>query len=436
MYAAEERVTKQNYLKEEIIDKNYDAEAFVEFCEADKGADIDLWTLEELKACVKSFTTQVLQRKYSNADTLECKILKNTKLSSGFIKVLTSNPERQSTNIFSPKRICCNVLTLPLGWNVQRKINDFKWLEETLRQEFPGYYIPIIPEVKKKKIDENTLKILETKKMSLFLNYLVSFDVFKRSPSLIYFLEEDREKLRKLKKQKIKKVTEVSNMTTSDGTINCEYDNLQDFTTKTGSFLDSYKEAMKKITKQTKVIKNIIFDLSVSMTAYSNMLLEISNLSSSIPVYGRPIKELYAKLSDSYTKINQRIFESSLNINEYVIGTFKYIQNQGNPLKELYKEKDAAFAESEKVKKNIAKIAAQDKGVNKDLTDKFRSLRERAGVLNYLCRDQTEKFFQYSARVLFEECGEYLNKCNTNITGILTNIAMLQDNIEVSKALI
>ena len=38
----EERLTKQNFLKEEIIDKNYDAESFIEFCAQDKGADIDL----------------------------------------------------------------------------------------------------------------------------------------------------------------------------------------------------------------------------------------------------------------------------------------------------------------------------------------------------------------------------------------------------------
>lgn len=43
---------KQNYLREEILDQDYDAEEFIEFLTKIKGddaADLDIWTLAELK---------------------------------------------------------------------------------------------------------------------------------------------------------------------------------------------------------------------------------------------------------------------------------------------------------------------------------------------------------------------------------------------------
>lgn len=36
---------KQQYLREKILDKNYDAEEFMDFCESNHGSiDIDSWT--------------------------------------------------------------------------------------------------------------------------------------------------------------------------------------------------------------------------------------------------------------------------------------------------------------------------------------------------------------------------------------------------------
>jgi hypothetical protein len=43
-----ERKAKQTFLKEEILDSGYNPEAFTDFCESHKGADIDKWTFEEL----------------------------------------------------------------------------------------------------------------------------------------------------------------------------------------------------------------------------------------------------------------------------------------------------------------------------------------------------------------------------------------------------
>ena len=131
----------------------------------------------------------MLHKTYSDGDILICKSFKPTRISLESVKVSIKRPEKSSPNIFSQKDWIFNVLTLPIGWNVQRKINDFEWLQEILVQEFTGYYIPNIPKVKK--LEDPNLLNLKIKQFVLFINYLVSFDIYKRSPSLVYFLEEE-----------------------------------------------------------------------------------------------------------------------------------------------------------------------------------------------------------------------------------------------------
>ena len=433
----EERNEKQQFLKEEIIDKNYDADAFISFCENYRCADIDLWTLEELKICVKTFTSKILYRNYSNGDIIDCNILKPSKLSVESTKVVITMPEKGQGSPLPTNDVIYCVLTLPLAWNVKRKIGDFKWLEKELALEFPGYYIPVIDEIHKDKLEGPWKINLQLKQISLFMNYVVSSDLFKRSLCLVAFLEEEnRDNLKKIKRNSIRKITDVRQMSTSDGKIACEYDNLQELTNKNSLFFDQYRDVLKKLDLESKNLNRIKLELLESITNYSSILNEIAALSTYMQVNERPMKEFYTKVSDSFIKIGEKIWQVTLTINEYLHGTMKFAKIQGQNLKDIYKEKDLAYQEVEKIKKKIAKLVAKDKAVSKDLTDKCRLLKEKAGVLNYCCRDQTEKLFLYTSRMLFEEFNEFIKKSSTSISGILTVFAMLQDSLEISKSLL
>ena len=59
-----ERSVKQNYLRAEIVDEGYDSEQFLNFLCSIKGeesADIDNWSLDELKEAVSNFITKFQQ---------------------------------------------------------------------------------------------------------------------------------------------------------------------------------------------------------------------------------------------------------------------------------------------------------------------------------------------------------------------------------------
>lgn len=50
-----QRKAKRTYLREEVLEMGFSAQRFMSFCEGEKGADIDLWTFEELQDCVTRF---------------------------------------------------------------------------------------------------------------------------------------------------------------------------------------------------------------------------------------------------------------------------------------------------------------------------------------------------------------------------------------------
>ena len=65
----EEQEIKQSYLRKEILEKNYDANSFLEFLITKKGeiaSDINNWTIEELKAVVSEFKTTQNENKKEN----------------------------------------------------------------------------------------------------------------------------------------------------------------------------------------------------------------------------------------------------------------------------------------------------------------------------------------------------------------------------------
>lgn len=53
--AEAERRAKQDFLREEVLDKGYDPSHFVVFCENLRGSNVDLWAFDELQQVVREF---------------------------------------------------------------------------------------------------------------------------------------------------------------------------------------------------------------------------------------------------------------------------------------------------------------------------------------------------------------------------------------------
>lgn len=64
------REYKQNYLKEQIIDKFLNPEDFLRYCNTFKGGDIDAYTFEQLQYIVQSFQDLLLPSATKEPETL------------------------------------------------------------------------------------------------------------------------------------------------------------------------------------------------------------------------------------------------------------------------------------------------------------------------------------------------------------------------------
>jgi hypothetical protein len=56
------------------------------------------------------------------------------------------SPIKVKPGLLSKAYIAYEILTKPFNYKVQRRYNDFIWLRTILQKEYPGFYIPPLPE--------------------------------------------------------------------------------------------------------------------------------------------------------------------------------------------------------------------------------------------------------------------------------------------------
>ena len=89
---------KQNYLIQEIKDKNYDTEKFSEYIDnlKENGTDLNNWTLDELKKVVSTFKSKVNSNQLNNEENIE-KEVENVR--NSFVLIGAEKNKKLNNNI-------------------------------------------------------------------------------------------------------------------------------------------------------------------------------------------------------------------------------------------------------------------------------------------------------------------------------------------------
>ena len=216
---------KQTLLQTEIIEKNYDKTAFINFCLSKKenGDDLNNWTLDELTEIVHEFvasqnpqpeTTITVQstdtkapgkdgeqeikkediekmEKFNAEETknfkekvINCKKLDKNDLSDKKLVITVSNPKEVDGGVFGKNYVLYEVKTEPFNWVVQRRFSDFDNLRKLIAKHFPSFYVPPLPNKKMGNRRFETSFINKRMKfLNLFINNLVQSESFKASHS-------------------------------------------------------------------------------------------------------------------------------------------------------------------------------------------------------------------------------------------------------------
>ena len=377
---------KQAYLRENVLEKGYDAEEFMTFLQMkkpDEGLDLNNWSMDELINAVNEFISDKnlekeddgedngnknnlldgenkngveqmeklppgqdkLDDKFSsiydlNDEITKCQMTEITVISTKkSIKVKLSNPQKIDNGIFSRSFIQYTVKTEPFGYITNKRYSDFSWLRKMLSLIYCNCVIP--PLCKKNYGDRFSDALIAKRMRSIekFFRGIVEHPLLKNSDVLNQFLSINKkeEYINAVKKyEKINKApTSVRQLKSLDGEIRIGItkekviysDNIK-------NYAESNYNLLQKITKAYKGLNNAV-------NQYCNKMREISNLWKDVLKNSKKYYDshntsetfnIMSKLMDNFAEMQQKQMTiMNENIREY----FRYVKNEFNVVKEM-----------------------------------------------------------------------------------------------------
>lgn len=252
---------KQKYLRENVLEKGYDPDKFMEFLimkKGNEGINLDIWSFEELIEATKEFlknnkieiesnlnleekedigddeekdNKNELKPEYINKKNIfqdssfGCLLIERTPITKmKEIEIEATKPKIEKGGIFSFSYSTYLIVTSTLNLQVRRKYTDFIWLYNTLKRLFVNCIIP--PFFKKKeKLDNNkmTKKIYFIEK---FLNGIAVHPILRNSKIFYDFLSiMDEKEFIKSKNEygKIQSPSSIKQIKTMNGEIKISF---------------------------------------------------------------------------------------------------------------------------------------------------------------------------------------------------------------------
>ena len=316
---------KQNYLRENILEKGYDAEKFMIFLTSKKGeqaADLNIWSFEELKACVSEFTSQQqdnaqqpsvpieeqgknLQEGEDNQisqenegekengnelvrkptepykEKIKCAKNEETDLSKASnVTITLSYPEKVEGGIFSKSYVTYLVTTLPFDFKVRKRYSDFEWLRSMLQSIYIGSVIPPIP---RKNYGDRFNEFFISKRMRSLEKFMqgLAVDPLLRSSKILFdFLTTENEQEWNNKKaayNKMKTPTQLAEIKTLTGEMNLNITSEQEM------YFSNIKD---NVNNNENLIKKLL-------VSYKNLLCAMIDVSSKMHETSEIWKQLY-----------------------------------------------------------------------------------------------------------------------------------------------
>ena len=389
---------KQNLIKSTIIDKNYDKNAFFNFCMNKKkegGDDLANWTIEELNSTINEFCEeqnkiiqnnqiqeeqykrqremaqniqlnigyinqnnyqpqqqQIPQNKSQNLSNVEfnCNILQKSNLNGKQIKVNIQNPKPVETGFFSSNYIVyeieTNIIQDKIKWLVNRRYSDFINLRAALQKQFPNNLIPPLPG---KKIGGRRFELdFVSKRMHFlneFLNNLVAIEEFKASDFLVSFLSTvDRTQF----EFKMKEINNYINppmyledYKTLTGKIKIFNDNNlnEQYFANVQNYFKLQNQLLEKLNEDLKLFYKT---MNAAVTHLDNVQkdFEFLNLLNSQVHMKEDIVKSYEQLQIFFKNWKNLIYNQNDVIRKRVKDFYKFVRMEGEAYLELFVKRD------------------------------------------------------------------------------------------------
>ena len=434
---------KQLFLRENILDKGYSTDDFMDLLHSkkgDQGLDLNNWTMRELKLIVKEFISYENnneaqednyiqenkpkietdeeyeqkcieqykeQKKKENQEYGACSIIPKSKLNSNNdnvnikVNLLTQNINKETGEFI--------VETYPHKFKVKRSFGDFELVLKYLNEQF-NYYV--IPQISNKKYGEQYTEEKANKRtraLNKFLESIVEHPTLKHIGMLYDFLAinsvEDFEESKK------KYLSKDDSEEKKDEKLNLE--NIKNLSGKIKVSINKEKEVyFMNIKDNTKLNESIMTKINKSyknliqiLQSATNKMKEISNLWKLL--YDKSLKYYETTYASESYKVMNKIMEDfvisetkrinimNTNIREY----FRFLKNQFHVLNELAGKvenyKDKYNKAMEKLKEDKEKLFKEQDinswGLNEnDLKHKDVFLKNKELAFNRMMPEESK----------------------------------------------
>ena len=364
---------KQNLLQKEIIDKNYDKTAFINFCmsKKDNGDDLNNWTYDELSGIVQEFIStqkdnepeqhEIVQKggeeeiKTENIEKIEqfnaeehknftenkiaCKKLEKTQLNDKEVKVTVAKPVTVEGGMFGKSYIKYEVTTQPFGWTVERRYSDFDALRKLIQKYYPSFYVPPLPQKKigNKRFTESFIQ-KRMKFLNQFINHVCESESFKASEILEAFLSyTDRGKFEsKFKEyQTLTPSPYVEEYKTLDGIISITLDEKNEkYFKNTNKYFNLQETILDKVNYNLKTLNHNMKVVSELIKVIQKNFEVLHTLNTRVMM--KPvITKSYEEIACFFKNWGNILTKQRLLIKNHMKDFFKYINLEGKAYSEL-----------------------------------------------------------------------------------------------------
>ena len=449
MEVEDEFQKKQNLLQKEIIEKNFDKTAFINFCmsKKDNGDDLNNWTYEELSSVVHEFvssqqppneeekkeddeikTENIEKIEKFNAEehknfkekTINCKKLEPTELSGQEIKIVVANPVTVEGGMFGKSYIKYEVTTEPFKWTVERRYSDFDALRKLLQKYYPSFYVPPLPlkKIGNKRFTESFIN-KRMKFLNQFINNVIASESFKCAEFLYAFLSyTDRGKFEsKFKEYQTRTPSPyVEEYKTLDGIISISLDEKNErYFKNTNKYFKLQANILEKVNYNLKTL-NHNMKIVCELVKVIQKNFEVLHVLNTRVMMKPTITKAYEEISCFFKNWGNILTKQRLLIKDHIKDFFKYINLEGHAyselivrreeLKDKYNSENARITAKKEKLFTAGDINKMEINLDDKSIDKQRILKDKPYAFDHICLADTRELEKLNNQL------GYANKMN------------------------
>ena len=481
----EDIIKKNKLLEEEIIVKNYDKTAFLNFCTSKKenGDDLNEYTYEELESVIKEFVasqkpeqaeekkeenkskpkTEQVEKIENNAEEdknvnekkITCKKLELTELNDKEVTVIVSNPTTVEGGVFGKTYIKYVITTQPFGWKVERRYSDFDTLRKLIQKYYPSFYVPPLPQKKiVKKFDDSFIQD-RMKFLNKFINNIVknvSFKAFEILHSFLSYTERGKFESKIKEYQTRTPSIYVEEYRTIDGTITLSlgeknepyFQNISKYFGVQENILDKLNSNLKALNHNMKLVQQSVEEVQKNFE-----VLHVLNTKVMMKVN---ITKTYEELNKFFKDLGNVFSKQRSLIKDHMKDFFKYVNLEGMAYSELIKRREDL---KQKCKNELIRITAKKEKLyshgdinkmelnNQDHTiDRQKILHDKNYAFEHICYNDTRQLENLNnqlgyankmnmrelKKLLKEYCVRFVDNIEAFAQGINQTITDLQNS--------